>query len=146
VPLEQVHLTVQFIGDVSGRDRDATVESVARATAGLAAFRLEPRRMISLPRRGAARLIAVETSSPPPLAELHRRLIQRFVREQRGRSGRSFLPHFTLARYPHESSPVRINEAIRLEPILIGEVRLMKSDLRSSGAKHTTEMSWTLSG
>ena len=69
VPSEQLHLTVHFVGDVSSRDLDRTIESVARSAAGLESFSLCPLKLISLPTRGRARLIAIETDRPAQLLE-----------------------------------------------------------------------------
>jgi 2'-5' RNA ligase len=144
-PPQQVHITVHFIGGVPRRELDRTVESVGRAIAGLTAFTLEPCKLISLPARGAPRLVALETSAPPPLPELHRRLVQRFALRPKDAKRDRFLPHFTLARYPHEARPARMEEAVRLESIPVREVRLMSSVLRPEGAVHTAVASWPLS-
>src|SRR5687768_18549446 len=68
---EQLHMTLQFIGDTPARDLETTIESVERAAAGLSAFELAVRSLIQLPQRGPARLIAAETDAPATLLELH---------------------------------------------------------------------------
>ena len=83
VPLEQLHLTVHFIGEVVSRDIDRTIESVSRSVAGLKSFSLSPLNLISLPRRGRARLMAIETDRPSALLEIQRRLVSRLARNAR---------------------------------------------------------------
>jgi 2'-5' RNA ligase len=150
-PIEQLHITVHFIGDVQRRELDDTVESVERSASGLAAFVLTPRRLISLPERGTPRLVALKTDAPPPLPELHRRLVQRLARP-RARRARAdddgFLPHFTLCRYAHDAHPPphRFEQDAVLPPIPITEVRLMSSTLRPEGARHEVVGRWVLEG
>src|SRR5688572_27304408 len=96
---EQVHLTLQFIGDTPARELDATIESVERGAAGLSAFELSAERLIQLPERGPARLVAAQTDAPPTLVELHRRLAMRLARNVRDRNEERFRPHLTLCRF-----------------------------------------------
>jgi RNA 2',3'-cyclic 3'-phosphodiesterase len=98
-PAEQVHMTLQFIGDTPASEMEATMESVRRAAAVLPAFTLNLRRLMRLPERGPARLIAAETDAPPALLELQRRLASRLARNVRARAGDRFTPHMTLCRF-----------------------------------------------
>lgn len=135
-PLDQVHLTVQFIGDTESRELPDVVESVRRAASGIGAFSLTPRRLISLPERGPIRLIAMETDAPAPLLELHRRLASRLARSPRAKSGDRFLPHLTLCRFSSEARPEPMDEPVTLPAFTVQSVRLMNSILRPQGAAH----------
>ena len=136
-PVEQIHLTMQFIGDTPGSELDDTIESVQRAAAGLEAFDLTPKFFITLPEEGFARLVAAETDEPPALLEIKRRLVTRLARTQRERS-RGFTPHFTLCRF---RNPVRLKAPLReptaIAPFRIDKLVLMRSTLAPSGATHT---------
>jgi 2'-5' RNA ligase len=135
-PIEQLHLTLHFIGDVRTRDLDRTRESVARSAAGLEPFSLLPLKLISLPPRGRARLIAIETDRPAPLLELQHRLVSRLARKVRSRPGDRFLPHLTLCRF---SSPVnlqRIEHSLEMNAFEVRDLRLMRSTLSHEGAVH----------
>jgi hypothetical protein len=55
-------------------------------------------RLIALPERGDARLIAADASAPPVLIELQKRLAQRLVRTRPKRE-REFRPHLTLGAF-----------------------------------------------
>ena len=55
-PPDQVHMTLQFIGDTPAKDLENTIESVRRSASGLAAFDLTPLRLITLPERGPAQI------------------------------------------------------------------------------------------
>jgi 2'-5' RNA ligase len=135
-PAEQVHLTMQFIGDVPVAELEATIESVRCAAAGLETTRLEPERLISLPKRGPKRLVALRTDAPPTILEMQRRLAQRLARNVRRRPGDQFLPHLTLCRFRSPTSAGRVDEPVALDAFDVAEVILMKSTLHPDGARH----------
>jgi RNA 2',3'-cyclic 3'-phosphodiesterase len=132
--LEQVHLTLQFIGDVEQRELARTVESVHRAAGGLEAFVLRPHTLISLPQRGAARLVAAACDAPPALLELQRRLAWRLADPSR-RARETFLPHLTLCRFPPRMiEPLEM--AVACDAFEVERVMLMRSSLRPRGVRH----------
>ncbi len=133
---EQVHMTVQFIGDTPVGELDRVAESVERSASGLEAFDLTPERLITLPRRGPPRLVALETDAPPTLLELKRRLAQRLATNARTEPADRFLPHFTLCRFARSARPERLGAPAPLEPFRVDRVRLMRSVLRPGGAEH----------
>ena len=137
-PLEQVHLTILFIGPRPAKELDQITESVERAASGLDAFDLTPQSLTTLPKRGDARLIALETDAPATLIEIHRRLVTRLANDPRRHPSDRFLPHFTLLRF---KPPVRFRlgeiEA-DAPPFRIDRICLMRSILRAEGAEHAT--------
>jgi RNA 2',3'-cyclic 3'-phosphodiesterase len=135
-PVDQVHLTLQFIGGVDERSLPVVIESVKRSVSGLAAFELTPRRLVSFPERGTPRLIAMETDAPPELLEVQRRLALRLARQPRRAAGDKFRPHLTLARFSGLAHPERVDQPVELAPFRVGEVMLMRSRLHSDGARH----------
>lgn len=135
-PPDQLHMTVQFIGDTPSAELDATIESVQRAVAGLKPFDLAPSHLIALPERGPARLVAVETNLHPTLMEIHRRLVTRLARTVRARDAERFRPHLTLCRFRSPSRGVRLEQDLSLPPFTVDRVRLMRSTLDSQGAIH----------
>lgn len=138
VPAEQVHLTLQFIGDCPpGRSLDDVVESVRRSASGLAAFRLTPRRLITLPTRGPVRLVAAETDAPPPLLELKRRLVTRLA-QPGAKERRGFRPHLTLLRFARPARAERLDCVLADETLSfeVDRVVLVRSTLHAGGARH----------
>lgn len=141
-PAEQVHLTLQFIGDTPAKQLDETLESVRRAASGIGAFSLSPQRYITLPpasQRGRPRLVALETDAPGQLLELHRRLAHRLARALRRDPVDRFLPHLTLARFgpgPGEGPARRIEAPAELPAFSVERVVVMRSVLRPEGAEH----------
>jgi 2'-5' RNA ligase len=141
---EQVHLTLQFIGDVDERDLPDTLESVERAAAGIGAIAMGPRRLFSLPDRGPARLLAAEMDAPAPMRELHDRLVRRLARRPRGRDEQRFLPHVTLHRFRQPARIEPIDHPLDLASFPLTEVRVMRSTLHREGAVHVEVASFVL--
>jgi 2'-5' RNA ligase len=133
---DQVHLTLQFIGDTPPARLDEVRESLRRSAAGLAGFELRPLRLITLPERGPARLVAAETDAPAALLEIQRRLAARLARHPRPRAGDRFRPHLTLCRFRSPARIARIAREIAAEPFAVREVVLMRSTLLPEGARH----------
>lgn len=136
VAAEQVHVTVHFIGDVLGRDLEGVKESVRQAASGFGAVTLMPRRLVSLPERGTARLVALELDATAGLAEMHRRLVTRLSRRARGERRGAFLAHATLCRFEHGVNGTRVEEGVEMLGFVVDELRLMRSVLRPGGAEH----------
>lgn len=156
-PEDQVHITLQFIGDRPARELDSIVESIDRSRQGLRAFELTPLRLIGLPEPPTPpRLIAAETDAPNDMLELQRRLARRFARRGRTQPGDRFRPHLTLCRLA-PGSPADIGASgdgviddpasanffspIELEPddpgrFVVDSIQLMKSVLSPRGATH----------
>jgi 2'-5' RNA ligase len=146
VPHEQVHVTLQFIGDTPAARIDEVKESVKRSTAGVQRFDLRPSLLIRLPQRGAARLIAAEADRPPALMEIQRRLATRLARSARRNPSDRFRPHMTLCRFRTPTPMPRIDEKLALEPFAVDRVSLMKSTLRPEGAQHDALAAYALPG
>lgn len=138
--VEQVHLTLHFIGDTPAGEVEAVMESVRRSTAGIRSFSLTPQRLILLPQRGPKRLIAMETDAPWPLLEMHRRLVHRLASSVRQRNCERFVPHMTLCRFATPTRGVTIEQPAAPDPIPVREIRLMRSVLLPTGAEHREVM------
>ena len=135
-PVDQVHLTVQFVGDTPFARTDDVTESVARAVTGLGPMQLAPVRLVTRPARGPVRLIAAETDGPPALLEIKRRLVARLARSSRRNPARRFVPHLTLCRFhpPAHCRPPR--GPLAIPPFPVRELKLMRSELLPTGAVH----------
>lgn len=137
-PLNQVHMTVQFIGDTSERALDEVIESVQRSAAGVGAFSLTPQRLITLPNRGPVRLVAMETDASPRLLEVHRRLAMRLAKSVRAKAGDRFLPHLTLCRFSGGATAARVDQTVSIPPFEIRSLVLVRSVLKPQGADHVS--------
>lgn len=143
--LDQVHMTLLFIGRAPARDLDQITESVARSVSGVRGGELTPERLFTLPARGRPRLVALETDAPGWLLEVQRRLASRLTRPREGDGGargevreKPYLPHLTLCRFTRGGPGCRdIDEPVRIEPFRVSQVRLIRSVLGRDGAEHT---------
>lgn len=143
-PLDQVHLTVLFVGELEQRRLAATIESAERAAASIAPFELTVTQLETLPEHGPARLIAAATDAPGALLELHARLVARLA-TKRARPA-PLHPHLTLCRF---NAPTRFAlPSIALEPLVfaVDALSLQHSTLRPSGAEHRQIARIALSG
>ena len=132
--VDKVHLTVLFLGEVDARDVDRTAESVERAAAGVRAFDLCPRWLMTLPPQKPARLVAAGTDAPSALIELRKRLVQRLSSGRR--RVQDFLPHLTLCRFTRPT-PVELEpRPLDVEGFPVTELSLMQSRLEPSGSEH----------
>lgn len=134
VPRDQIHLTVQFIGQREDRELRSIVTSIERSASGLGPIDLIPLRLIGLPPQ-KSRVAAIETEGAPALLELHRRLAHRLARPIRRDAADRFIPHITLARLrtPETIDPVGID----LPACTVREIALVRSVLKPDGAEHT---------
>ena len=132
-PPEQVHLTLHFIGDTDKRQLDDVIESVRRSASGLSVFSLDVDRLITLPERGPARLIAAAAKPQPTATELHERLARRLARP--GKRRETFLPHLTLCRFDAPAAN-HLDHVIAREVFRVEEIVLVRSVLGPAGAAH----------
>jgi 2'-5' RNA ligase len=147
VPPEQVHMTLQFIGDTAPEELDAVVESVGRAGGGLGPFSLQPQRLVRLPERGPARLVAAESDGPATLLELQRRLALRLAHGgARQRPGEGFRPHLTLCRFRSPRAMRPLDHPLHVGCFAVERFVLMRSTLRPSGAEHEEVASFPFAG
>lgn len=140
-PLEQIHLTLLFIGDTPARQLETVSESIERACSGIGPFHLTPQNFIALPDEKPdepARLIAIECDAPPLLLELQRRLAARLAGKPRTKQGKPFRPHFTLCRFrpPVVLEQGLSNIPLAKQPIAVNTIHLMRSTLKPTGAQH----------
>lgn len=144
-PPSQIHLTLQFIGDVPARDLDTVEESIERSCAGVPPFTLTPQRLVALPLDAPrVRLVAATTDAPPPMLELIDRLARRLARDPRARPREGYLAHLTLLRFraPRRLEP--LNRALDAPPFQVDRVILVRSVLKPAGAEHQPLREWTL--
>lgn len=142
--MEQVHLTLQFIGGVPERDLEGVIESVERSAAGLPAFTLTPVGLVTFPERGTPRLIALELDAPATLLEIRRRLVQRLAHRPRRENPDRFTPHMTLTRFKPDAHPKRVRQAVELPGFAVSEVVLFRSKLKPTGAVYSRAAAATL--
>ncbi len=146
VESENLHLTVQFLGNVAGDRVPVVTDALSRAAAGTTPFRLEFSGVGMFPSKHRPRVLWVGVSGETGvLSRLHRR-----VQQEMGHIGfepekRRFSPHLTLARIRSPAGfPAVMERAEKLAQVQggfgtakISSVELMLSELNSNDPRYS---------
>jgi len=148
VPAEQIHLTLQFLGDMENNKKLDIID-------GLKTLRMEPieltlKGMGFFPPRGHAKVLWVGVNECHELLKLHKKI--NFILRDIGISTekRKFSPHVTIARFK-KISPDKLVEylatydSFNCDPVKISEFQLYSSVLTQKGAYHDIEYSFRFS-
>ena len=143
---EQFHLTLRFLGDVTGTRVSALQEAVNAACAGVPALRLRAQGVGFFPKAHSPRVIwAGVNDGRGRLADLQKKIegaVQPFAEKP---GAEKFAGHVTLGRVKFLNRPEIEKLAAHAQAIkdrLFGEwtaneVELIRSDLLPAGASHT---------
>lgn len=127
------HVTLRFLGEV---ETESVMGALADASFPRATARLGPAverfgdRVLAVPVRGLDELAAAVRRATDGIGEA---------------SDRRFRGHLTIARVPRGTPPPRPDLPVDAT-FVVDEVRLMTSELRPSGAVHTTVARYATSG
>lgn len=145
VPVENMHLTLKFIGDVSPAQLDALAQMTTAEAAACAPFSMEVGGLGSFPTPRRARVIWIGIHAPAALTSLQRGLESAAARLGCEAEERPFSPHLTIGRVKQPVSAgdrQKVHAALeetRLGPLGradVTAVHLFKSDLKPSGAEY----------
>lgn len=145
-PVENMHLTLKFIGDVSPANVELLSQMLTAETMGCAPFRMQIGGLGSFPTSRRARVIWVGIQAPAALASLQRGIESAAARLGYESETRPFSPHLTIGRVRQPisaSDQQRVRAALEqtqvghLGAAAVTAVHLYKSDLKPSGAEYT---------
>lgn len=145
--LDQIHLTLRFIGDVDGAGFRDVDEALAEIEAP--AFSLTLQGLGHFPPRGEPRVLWAGVEKNPGLSHLRRKVEVALQRAGLEPEHRKFAPHVTIAKVA-SAPPVKLaeflsrNSTFRSEPFLIDEFHLYSSELTPKRAWHRLEASFGL--
>ncbi len=149
VRLENLHLTLRFIGDVDeGRLQDID-EALGLVRAP--GFEAALEGVGCFPPRGAPKVIWVGVEKNGALVRLRDKVESALVRTGLAPEGRKYAPHVTLAR-PHHARMGRIQEfmsgnlSFTAGPFPVRNFTLFSSFLSRNGAIHRVEAEYPLTG
>jgi 2'-5' RNA ligase len=147
VPIEQMHLTVKFIGEVEG-SRLLDIQSVL-AEISRPQFSLCLHGVGTFPPRGTPRVLWAGVQPLDSLLALHRAIEGKLAEIAIPREKQKYSPHLTLARL--NNSPLKHlqhflagNAFLRTPEFPVTAFNLHKSQLTSGGAKHRLIESYPL--
>lgn len=146
---EQLHLTLCFIGEVSG----AVFLDIREALDEIRAepFTLRLKGLGFFPPRGQPRVVWAGVEKNEALLALHRKIITRLTQLNVTLENRKFSPHLTLARL-NQTPPSRVGRYLQEHGLFaapqftVEEFILYSSVLGRKGASHTVEQAFMLTG
>jgi len=149
---ENIHLSLQFLGDLA-RDRIEAVSRVVNTAAGsVQVFHLVVRGIGSFGRGGSPRVIWAGTEHCPELGILHSHVQKGLADVGIKTEERTFRPHLTVGRVRSSRGRQDLIAALKpFESTLFGEceidrIKLVQSKLRPSGPEYTSLHSAPLGG
>jgi RNA 2',3'-cyclic 3'-phosphodiesterase len=146
VPMENMHLTLKFLGDVSAANVEM-LSQMLRAEADLFhCFDLRFGGLDSFPNQKRPRVIYIGIQAPPMLEALQRGIASASHRLGYESEERSFSPHLTIGRVKQTVTATeqqtirRALEETRIDSLgtaRVDSVHLYKSDLKPTGSVYT---------
>jgi len=137
VPGENMHITLRFIGEVSGHDAGDIDDALAGLRAR--AFDLAIEGVGHFGPMRQARAVWAGTARNPALHHLREKVESALVRAGQRPEGRKFAPHVTLARIRgetghHLANFLAENSLFKIGPIRIDSFTLFRSHLKREGS------------
>lgn len=146
VPLENMHLTLKFLGDVSPSNVDMLTQMISAEADLFDCFELHLNGLGSFPSLKRPRVIYIGIQAPVVLDALHRGIESASRRLGYESEERNFSPHLTIGRVKQNITAAEqqtIRHALEetkidaLGTAKIDSVHLYKSDLKPTGSVYT---------
>lgn len=146
VPVENIHLTLKFLGDVSVANLEVLKKILQSEIAGHHPFEMSVGELGAFPSNRRPRVIWVKVEAPAELEAVQRGIETESTRLGYAREERAFSPHLTLGRVSRNASSRdvrRISEVLEsykvgfLGAARVQAVHLFRSDLQPGGAVYT---------
>jgi len=153
VPVENIHLTLKFLGDVSMTNLEVLKKILLAEASNHSPFEMSVGELGAFPSLRRPRVIWVGVSAPSELNALQHGIEAETARLGYQRENRGFSPHLTLGRVSRNAPS---QEARQIGDVLdkfkvgflgatrVREVYLYRSDLRPGGAVYTRLMTAAL--
>jgi 2'-5' RNA ligase len=146
VPVENIHLTLKFLGDVSVANQDMLAEQLEQTAALNQEFAFSVGELGVFPNWKRLRVIWLGIEGPGELQNLQRSIDVESARIGYPSDDRPFSPHLTLGRVSRNAGPDDIRAIARvlkaesigfLGVVPVREVHMYKSELQPGGAVYT---------
>ncbi len=144
--VEQMHVTVKFLGSVAAERIDDACQLVQETASGSSPFSCSMQRPDAFPTPRRARVIIIPLALVPGLDDLARTLEVGFSRLSVPQEKRTFSPHVTLGRLRRPEDVQSRIAGIEAPPVAVAFERLVlfRSDREPSGARYTPIVSVAL--
>ena len=146
---ERLHLTLEFIGEIEEARADEFGRALDRAAEGIAPFAVRLGGIGAFPSLDRPRVLWIGVEAPPALEALHRAVEEGLSALGVNPDDRAFHPHVTLGRVKR-GRPTGVGEVAAAidheERCRVGELELMRSRLRPTGAEYSTVSAHALGG
>lgn len=139
-PAGQVHITLCFIGDIDEKTVPVVVECVSRSVSGVAPGTITLKGVGAFPDIRRPKVVWMGVETAVPLKSMTERLGKELQKEMVDFDGKPFKPHVTIGRIPEKADIllfIKDYEGKELGTFPCTSVKVMRSDLLPSGAKHT---------
>ncbi len=146
VPVQNVHITLKFLGDVSPVSADHLTQILRTEADACPVFDIHISGLASFPSLRRPRVLFIGIQAPAELEALYRGIESACAKLGYESEGRSFSPHLTIGRVKQDASAVdqqRIRRALEgtmidsLGTARVNSVHLYKSELKPSGSVYT---------
>ena len=146
VPVENIHITLKFLGDVSENNLDVLSEIISAEATLQKPMEISVGRLGAFPNVRQPRVLWTGVEAPPELTSLQRSIETRTTKIGYPKDKRSFSPHLTMGRVSRNcaASQVRkISDMICSSTVgflgaaCVQSIHLYKSDLTPNGAVYT---------
>ena len=147
VDLDQVHVTLKFLGDVAEDLVPKIQSAMESAVEGISPFQYRLRGAGSFPPRGPAKVIWVGMEDAEPMSRIAERLEEGLEPLGFAREDRPFRPHVTLARVKAPSAAFAAKQvadryrSADFGPRNVDSIKLKKSVLTRYGPEYSTVLS-----
>ena len=146
VPVENMHLTLKFLGDVSISNVERIKEIIQTAASSHPLFALSTGGVGAFPSVQRARVIWAGVEGPPTITSVQRMIDMETARLGYASEKRAFKPHLTLGRVSRNVTPKELQKIAQvlkdnkvgfLGVSQIREIHLFRSDLGQNGAVYS---------
>jgi 2'-5' RNA ligase len=146
VALQNVHLTLKFLGDVSPANLERLAEVLKIEASAHDVFSMTVGDLGAFPNSRRARVVWIGLDAPPSLATLHRGMEAASATLGYATEDRPFSPHLTVGRVGQNASVTdlhKIHEALSatkvgyLGTVQVKAIHIFKSELRPGGSVYT---------
>lgn len=146
VPVENIHLTLKFLGDVSINNLEILKKVLSNEVSRHGPFEISVGELGAFPSQRRPRVIWVGVKAPPELIDVQRAIEAETARLGYAPDGRPFSPHLTLGRVSRNAT---YQDTRQISDVLAGyrvgylgatrveSVLLYRSELRPGGAIYT---------